>query len=45
MEKYNINLGFHYMKSRLQKFYLNREYKIENPFKVKKQMKIVIKKD
>jgi len=36
MEKYNINLGFHYMKSRLQKFYLNREYKIENPFKVKK---------
>ena len=27
MEKYNINLGFHYMKSRLQKFYLDKEYK------------------
>lgn len=29
MEKYNINLGFHYMKSRLQKFYLDKEYKEE----------------
>ena len=27
MEKYDINLGFHYMKSRLQKFYLDKEYK------------------
>lgn len=36
MEKYDINLGYHYMKSRLQNLYLDKNYKDEIPFKVNK---------
>lgn len=37
MEKYDINLGYYYMKLRLQEFYLNKENKQETPFKVEKK--------
>lgn len=38
MEKYDINLGYYYMKLRLQEFYLNKENKQETPFKVEKKV-------
>ena len=38
MEKYDINLGYYYMKLRLQEFYLNKENKQQTPFKVEKKV-------
>ena len=38
MEKYDINLGYYYMKLRLQEFYLDKENKQETPFKVEKKV-------
>ena len=38
MEKYGINLGYYYMKLRLQEFYLNKENKQQTPFKVEKKV-------
>ena len=38
MEKYDINLGYYYMKLRLQEFYLNKENKQETSFKVEKKV-------
>ena len=37
MEKYDINLGYYYMKLRLQEFYLDKENKQETSFKVEKK--------
>lgn len=37
MEKYDINLGYYYMKLRLQDFYLDKENKQGTPFKVEKK--------
>ena len=38
MEKYDINLGYYYMKLILQEFYLNKENKQQTPFKVEKKV-------
>ena len=38
MKKYDINLGYYYMKLRLQEFYLNKENKQQTPFKVEKKV-------
>ena len=45
MEKYDINLGYYYMKLRLYKLYLDKENKIETPFEIEKNMKTVTKKN
>ena len=37
MEKYDINLGYYYMKLRLYKLYLDKENKIETPFEIEKK--------
>ena len=37
MEKYDINLGYYYMKLRLYKLYLAKENKIETPFEIEKK--------